>query len=116
MCQLNDVPLTGVNLMKFTRVLLNKINLACPLNEVALNWIKIGFLRASGLLIWRVENFKPVRIAEEFYGQFYVGDSYIVLSSIIEGDYKSMNLHFWLGKEKGPNFESKIKKIFNRFL
>lgn len=72
----------------------------------------IEFLRASGLLIWRVENFKPVRIAEEFYGQFYVGDSYIVLSSIIEGDYKSMNLHFWLGKEKGPNFDFKINKDF----
>jgi len=58
---------------------------------------------ASGLIIWRVENFKPVRIATEFHGQFYVGDSYIVLSSIIEGEYKSMNLHFWLGKDSSQD-------------
>lgn len=57
----------------------------------------------TGLQIWRVENFKPVRIAPEFHGQFYVGDSYIVLSSIIEGDYKSMNLHFWLGKDSSQD-------------
>ena len=42
--------------------------------------------RESGHLIWRVENFKPVRIEPEFHGQFYAGDSYIVLSSIIEGN------------------------------
>jgi len=46
--------------------------------------------RKTGLQIWRVENFKPVRIAPEFHGQFYVGDSYIVLSSIIEGKVSYM--------------------------
>ena len=50
------------------------------------NFFKEIFKNSSktGLQIWRVENFKPVRIAPEFHGQFYVGDSYIVLSSIIE--------------------------------
>lgn len=57
----------------------------------------------TGVQIWRVENFKPVKIPDEFYGQFYVGDSYIVLSSIIEKDYKSMNLHFWLGKDSSQD-------------
>lgn len=59
--------------------------------------------RKTGVQIWRVENFKPVKIPDEFYGQFYVGDSYIVLSSIIEKDYKSMNLHFWLGKDSSQD-------------
>ena len=57
----------------------------------------------TGLQIWRVENFKPVAVPKEYYGQFYVGDSYIVMDTIVEGDYKSMNIHFWLGKDSSQD-------------
>ena len=57
----------------------------------------------TGLQIWRVENFKPVAVPKEYYGQFYVGDSYIVMDSIVEGEYKSMNIHFWLGKDSSQD-------------
>ena len=60
-------------------------------------------LRESGLQIWRVENFKPVPVPKEYYGQFYTGDSYILLSTIVEGSYKSMDLHFWLGKDSSTD-------------
>ena len=34
-----------------------------------------------GLLVWRIESMRPVRIAPEAHGDFHVGDAYIILST-----------------------------------
>lgn len=53
----------------------------------------------AGLKIWRIENFEVVPYPSEKYGQFYQGDSYIVLYTRDNGGTKSWDLHFWLGSE-----------------
>ncbi|XP_071551648.1 gelsolin, cytoplasmic isoform X2 [Panulirus ornatus] len=53
----------------------------------------------EGLLIWRIENFEVVPYPKEKYGQFYQGDSYIVLYTNDINGNKSWDLHFWLGSE-----------------
>jgi gelsolin len=55
-----------------------------------------------GLQIWRIEKFHVVPWPEKNYGEFYTGDSYIVLRT-----YKktpdaakfSFDVHFWIGNE-----------------
>ncbi|TFK24378.1 fragmin60 [Coprinopsis marcescibilis] len=54
----------------------------------------------AGLKIWRIEQFHIADWAEDRYGSFYAGDSYIVLytyKSSPEAKDLSFNLHFWLG-------------------
>lgn len=67
---------------------------------------------ASTFLIWRIENFKPVPVPKDQYGNFYDGDSYIVLAVVPPGetggpDMKTKEssggglearIHFWLGE------------------
>eukprot|EP01118_Nematostelium_gracile_P007837 TRINITY_DN2573_c0_g1_i2.p1 TRINITY_DN2573_c0_g1~~TRINITY_DN2573_c0_g1_i2.p1 ORF type:complete len:677 (+),score=200.32 TRINITY_DN2573_c0_g1_i2:287-2032(+) len=49
----------------------------------------------DGLEIWRIENLKPVKVIPEKVGQFYSGDSYILLHTS-RGGHK---IHFWLGND-----------------
>ncbi|KXN81792.1 Severin [Leucoagaricus sp. SymC.cos] len=52
----------------------------------------------SGLQIWRIERFHVVEWPRDRYGQFYDGDSYIVLHVSWRNDISfSYGLHFWLG-------------------
>ncbi|XP_053622403.1 gelsolin-like isoform X2 [Plodia interpunctella] len=53
--------------------------------------------RKPGLEIWRIEDFEPVLVPKQQYGNFYSGDSYIVLNT--SGDSPNLNwdIHFWLG-------------------
>lgn len=68
--------------------------------------------RNPQFLIWRIEEMKVVAVPKQQYGNFYKGDSYIVLSlaspgrrrgtSIQVKDNKGSmdaHIHFWLGKE-----------------
>ncbi|XP_045178411.2 villin-1-like isoform X2 [Mercenaria mercenaria] len=50
-------------------------------------------------LIWRVEKMQVVAVPKPQYGQFYKGDSYIILS--VKDGKKGLeaHIHFWLGKE-----------------
>jgi len=57
-----------------------------------------GAGQSEGLQIWRIENFEVVAYPPEKYGQFYEGDSYIVLYTEIKGSRTNWFLHFWLGK------------------
>jgi len=54
-----------------------------------------------GLLIWRIEQFKVKAWPKEDYGNFYSGDSYIILNTYKEEgeDDLEYDLHFWIGKE-----------------
>jgi len=52
----------------------------------------------AGLQIWRINNFKVEHWPKEQYGEFYNGDSYIVLNSYEEEDGMCFDVHFWIGK------------------
>ncbi|XP_076459469.1 advillin-like isoform X2 [Babylonia areolata] len=56
--------------------------------------------KKSGFYIWRIENLKVVQVPKERYGEFYKGDSYIILSvKEIKGSSLDIHVHFWLGSE-----------------
>jgi gelsolin len=54
--------------------------------------------KTPGINVWRVEKFKIVPWPKERYGQFYSGDSYIVLHTYKKDDKILYNVHFWLGE------------------
>jgi len=57
-----------------------------------------------GLEVWRVEDFELVEVPKKFYGQFYDGDSYVILWTYKnEEDEKCQNLHFWIGSESSQD-------------
>lgn len=45
--------------------------------------------------IYRIENFKPIEIEEEYFGEFYDGDSYVC---VCNGE-KNFDIHYWEGKD-----------------
>ncbi|XP_074655467.1 gelsolin-like protein 1 [Tubulanus polymorphus] len=53
-----------------------------------------------GLVIWRIVKFKVENLNPEDYGQFYNGDSYIILNKYKNEDSDEilMDVHFWIGK------------------
>eukprot|EP00210_Caulerpa_lentillifera_P008831 g8427.t1 len=53
----------------------------------------------TGVTVWRIEDFKPVKQPTSKTGHFYSGDSYIVLNVISRTGVKEFHIHFWLGKD-----------------
>jgi len=53
-----------------------------------------------GVEIWRIVKFQVVPWPKDQYGEFYMGDSYIVLNTFKEeeSDDLKYDLHFWIGK------------------
>lgn len=53
-----------------------------------------------GLKIWRIVKFQVTDWDEDQYGEFYNGDSYIILNTYKdpEGDELKYDVHFWIGK------------------
>ncbi|CAD7974517.1 unnamed protein product [Amoebophrya sp. A25] len=51
--------------------------------------------------IWRIENFDTVEVAEDAYGQFFAGDSYIVeyVYRAENGRIEDALLYFWQGED-----------------
>ena len=49
--------------------------------------------------IWRIEDFEPQPVPAEMYGQFYGGDSYIVLYTYLVNGKENYIIYFWLGQE-----------------
>jgi len=74
----------------------HKVKQAASEHEPA--WANAG--KDVGLLVWRIEKFKVVPWPKEKCGQFYSGDSYIVLHTYKKqgSDALAWDLHFWLGK------------------
>ncbi|XP_047542973.1 gelsolin-like [Vanessa atalanta] len=54
--------------------------------------------KKAGIEIWRVEDFEPVAVPSHQYGNFYSGDSYIVLKTTGTSNL-SWDIHFWLGSK-----------------
>jgi len=55
--------------------------------------------KAHHVEIWRIEKFKVKFWPREQHGQFFTGDSYIILHTFMEEDQVKYDLHFWLGAE-----------------
>jgi len=53
--------------------------------------------KAPGIQVWRVEKFQIKEWPKDKYGQFYDGDSYIVLHTVKKEDKLLYDVHFWLG-------------------
>lgn len=49
------------------------------------------------LEIWRIENFKPVPVDPKMYGQFYSGDSYVLLYTYKVSTKENYIIYFWQG-------------------
>lgn len=59
-----------------------------------------GAGKEAGVQIWRIEKFKVKKWPKKRYGEFYSGDSYIVLHTIKDpsSGKLSYDVFFWLGK------------------
>jgi len=85
----------------------HRVKYASAATEPAWNDGKIGV--EPGLFIWRIENFQVTPWPRERYGEFYAGDSYIILHSVKlkkkqeDGDEEENKLRhdifFWLGSK-----------------
>eukprot|EP01087_Luapelamoeba_hula_P018105 TRINITY_DN5791_c0_g1_i1.p1 TRINITY_DN5791_c0_g1~~TRINITY_DN5791_c0_g1_i1.p1 ORF type:complete len:370 (-),score=62.75 TRINITY_DN5791_c0_g1_i1:267-1376(-) len=64
--------------------------------ECEREWHTAG--KTAGIQIWRIMNFKVVPVPPANYGQFYDGDSYIILRTYGEAPKWAYDLYFWLGK------------------
>uniref|UniRef100_A0A8C1TCS6 Villin-1 n=1 Tax=Cyprinus carpio TaxID=7962 RepID=A0A8C1TCS6_CYPCA len=52
-----------------------------------------------GLQMWRVENMELVPCPPKTYGQFFEGDSYVILYTHKTSNNYTYDLHYWLGKD-----------------
>uniref|UniRef100_A0AAR2LJ50 Villin-1 n=1 Tax=Pygocentrus nattereri TaxID=42514 RepID=A0AAR2LJ50_PYGNA len=68
-----------------------------PPIEVKTEVPKVLNKTTPGLQIWRVENMELVACPPKTYGQFYEGDSYIVLYTQKISSSFTYDIHFWLG-------------------
>ncbi|KAK3575278.1 hypothetical protein QTP86_023396, partial [Hemibagrus guttatus] len=64
--------------------------------------------KEPGLQIWRVENLDLVQVPKQHYGNFYIGDAYILLYTTPAPSYA---IHMWLGGECSQD-ESGAAAIF----
>ncbi|GAN11125.1 gelsolin-like protein 2-like isoform X3 [Mucor ambiguus] len=69
--------------------------------ETAWNYEGSPIGHEVGMWIWRVQSFNLTTVPKSQYGQFYQGDSYIVLKSTKKENTDGLihNIHFWLGLE-----------------
>ncbi|KAB1276295.1 Adseverin [Camelus dromedarius] len=67
--------------------------------------------KQAGLQVWRIEKLELVPVPENVYGDFYVGDAYLVLHTAKASRGFTYRLHFWLGKECSQD-ESTAAAIF----
>jgi len=65
-------------------------------------WDGIG--TEAGLFVWRVENFRIQPWPKERYGQFFKGDSYIVLNSYGKDPSNLQHdIHIWIGSQSSQD-------------
>lgn len=75
----------------------HQVKYSSAATEPAWNDGQVG--QAAGLFIWRIEQFEVVPWPRDKHGQFYDGDSFIVLYSYKVGDEEKLghDIFFWLG-------------------
>lgn len=59
---------------------------------------------SGSIQIWRMEDFKKEEVAEESYGQFFGGDSYIIVYNYRNSrNIESTIIYFWLGRSSSTD-------------
>ncbi|KAJ6742869.1 VILLIN-3-LIKE [Salix viminalis] len=59
-----------------------------------------GAGQKAGLEIWRIENFHPVPAPKSSNGNFFMGDSYVILkTTALKSGSLCHDIHYWLGKD-----------------
>jgi len=58
-----------------------------------------GAGKKPGIQVWRIEKFKVKKWPKSRYGEFYSGDSYIILHTMKVQDKLAYDVYFWLGAE-----------------
>lgn len=76
-----------------------KVKAAAAGGETA--WSGIG--KAEGIKVWRIEQFQVKEWPKEQHGQFFRGDSYIVLKTYKEGNALKHDIHIWIGSESSQD-------------
>ncbi|KAK6483291.1 villin-1 isoform X2 [Huso huso] len=66
--------------------------------EVKTKVSKVLNKTTPGLQIWRIEDMAMVPVPPKSYGNFFEGDSYILLSTHKTGNNFTYDIHYWLGK------------------
>mmetsp|Transcript_11643 Transcript_11643/g.27294 ORF Transcript_11643/g.27294 Transcript_11643/m.27294 type:complete len:401 (-) Transcript_11643:460-1662(-) len=79
----------------------HKVKEAAAQGEEA--WEGVG--EEAGVRVWRIEQFKVVPWPEEQYGQFFKGDSYIVLHSYVQRGETALlhDVHIWIGSDSSQD-------------
>ncbi|XP_066542455.1 villin-1 [Hoplias malabaricus] len=70
-----------------------------PQIEVKSEVPKVLNKTTPGLQIWRVENMELVPCPPKTHGQFFEGDSYVILYTQKTSSSYTYDIHYWLGKE-----------------
>jgi gelsolin len=61
-------------------------------------WDNVG--KEKGIQIWRIEKFQVKSWPKDHYGEFFSGDSFIILHSMIDEEgKKTYDVFFWLGNQ-----------------
>ncbi|KAL2534757.1 Villin-4 [Abeliophyllum distichum] len=59
-----------------------------------------GTGQKAGIEIWRIEKFNPVPVPKSSYGNFFMGDSYVILKTTAsKSGALHHDIHYWLGKD-----------------
>jgi len=53
--------------------------------------------------VWRIENFEMAAWPEKLYGQFFAGDSYVILYTYMVNDKKCYIIYFWQGLQSSQD-------------
>ncbi|KAG7343872.1 gelosin/severin like protein [Nitzschia inconspicua] len=67
--------------------------------EIETAWDGVG--QEEGIRVWRIENFQVKEWPQDQYGEFFRGDSYIVLKSYRTKNSNALkhDVHIWIGSE-----------------
>ena len=97
MLKAKKINIADTNLANFGTELEKSVKRAAALSEN--QWNNAG--TEPGIQIWRIEKFKVVPWPKKQYGQFHIGDSYIVLHTQKKKNSDALvwDVYFWLGDE-----------------
>uniref|UniRef100_A0AAY5K4L6 Villin-1 n=1 Tax=Esox lucius TaxID=8010 RepID=A0AAY5K4L6_ESOLU len=70
-----------------------------PQIQVKTQVAKVLNKTTPGLQIWRIEDMEMVPFPPKAYGQFYEGDSYVILYTNKVRSSFTYDIHYWLGKD-----------------
>ncbi|XP_074524428.1 advillin [Halichoeres trimaculatus] len=58
---------------------------------------------SPGIIIWRIEKMELVQLPEKCYGNFYIGDCYLLLSTQKVSSSLSYDIHYWIGSHSSQD-------------